>query len=334
MKTALIYGIFYFASLPLIVKSFEFAGGQLRQRFTPQLRFNQNQKVNLTKQSYLSKAREALSFIFKMDTRKSYNIPNKAIVGNVYLVGFILSIVSAFSGTVVLLFVSLLFPFITVGIARIIFSPIKKEREIVLDKIHSLKRDRMGLKEKGKGADFSLTPKNSEFEVLAWDTDFVSPTKLRLFLPTNFDPISEGAFLEQFNVYLSKGSAKWAPDRTDPKDRGWNYGAGHVTLMRMPPLPLRAPWNERYLLNDNIAWSYFPLALGVENGVKITNEETGQDEYVLGFDVAGDQRKKKGVQVGEEVVMAPQVLIAGSTGGGKSLSVDTIVPTVVDKDEE
>ena len=328
MKTALIFIVIYLLSLPVLVKGSTFLLRKIMSRFISPAQQKQNMRNSEPKETYFMKAKPALSFLLKLDNRKTIGIKNKVLIILIYVAGLLISAIAGFTGILPLLIVSIAFPFIAVSVARILYSPIRKSRETVLDKIYSLKRDRMGLKEKGVGLQ-SISPSNSEFEVLDWDEDFVSPTRIRLFIPTNFDPMGESAFLEQFNVYLSKGSAKWAPDRTDPDDMGWNYNAGHVTIRRMPPLPKKAIWSEKYLLNDSMAWSFFPLALGVENGVKLYNEETGKDDYVLGFDVSGDERKIKDVQVGAEVVQAPQILIAGGTGGGKSLSVDTIIPTVV-----
>lgn len=325
IQKLLIFIVIYLLSLPLIVTLTPFIFKQILNRIRRSSRQRTQVRNEEIKESYLRKAKPALKFVLKLDQRQTFKIKNKFIIIGLYLLGIALSVISAVINIPLLLLFAIILPFVCVASARIMFSPIKKGRESVLDKIYSLKRDRMGLVNKGRDAGSM----DSEFEVLEWDKDYISPLRIKLFLPTSFDPIGEEAFMAQFNVPLSKGSAKWAADRTDPEDAGWNYNAGHVTIMRMPPLPSRAAWNEHYLLNDKIAWSFFPIALGVENGVKLHNDETGDDEFVLGFDVSGAQTKIKGVQVGAEVAQAPMVLIAGGTGGGKSLSVGTLIPTVV-----
>lgn len=279
----------------------------------------------VAKQGLMSKFREAVNYVVKSDKRTTIGVPNKILVIGIYLVGLVGTVVFGMSEKYGLVVPFLFIPYIAGFVAIGAYAPIKKARTEVFERIYTLKRDRMGTV--GKQTKDVEVNYEDEFKVLEWAEDNVSPLKLQITIPTRFDPLGEAAFLEQFNVFMGAGS-KWAPDRSNPEDAGWNYPAGHVTLMKMPPLPKMALWDEHYLLNDSIAWSFFPLALGVENGVKLHNEETGEDEFVLGFDVAGAQSKMKGVQVGNEVVQAPMVLVAGGTGGGKSLSVDTQVPTI------
>lgn len=277
-------------------------------------------------QSLMNKISQSIGFIMKSDKRTTIGIPNKMLVSLIYLIGLIGAVAFGMMDNLILFALFLIVPFIVFGLAIFLFKPIKDKREALYSRLYSLKRDRMGLIDKVKDGQENYS---SEFEILEWEDDYVSPSKMKLYLPTRFDSLAETSFIEQLNLHFGGGS-KWAPDRSNPEDAGWNYTAGHVTLMHMPPLPTKAMWDEHYLLNDKIAWSFFPLALGVENGVKLYNPETGQDEYVLGYDVAGAQSKMKDVQVGAEVVQAPMVLIAGGTGGGKSLSSTTLVPTVIE----
>ena len=95
-------------------------------------------------------------------------------------------------------------------------------------------------------------------------------------------------------------------------------------------------WDEHYIINENIAWSFFPLGLGVEGGVLLENPETGEMEHVLGLDLNGNQvklAKKKGLTIGNELVRSPQTLVGGQTGGGKALSLDTEILILQDGNE-
>lgn len=296
------------------------------------------------KQSFFSKFFEAFKFELKEDKRKTSlsfkkdskeknsGIPNKAIVLSLFIGGYVLAIGSVLLSNILLLIVGILFHIITWFVTIALYKPIKNERNDFFERLYSLKRDNMGLtgdKPKDNAIDYK-----KEFEILEWGTNHVTPKRIRIYIPTRFDSIGSESFLEKFNLFFAAGST-WAPDRSDPNDAGWNFPAGHVTLMRMKPLPKTAAWSEKYLLNDNIAWSFFPIALGSQNGVKLVDDD-GNEEFVLGFDVAGAQSKlakKKGLQIGNELVAAPMVLIAGGTGGGKSLSLDTIVPTVKTDEE-
>ena len=59
-----------------------------------------------------------------------------------------------------------------------------------------------------------------------------------------------------------------------------------------------------------------------------TNPETGEIENVLGFDLSGEQgkvAKKAGYKMSPKITTSPMVFIGGGTGGGKSLTTDTIV---------
>lgn len=273
-----------------------------------------------------SKISEALKFVLKLDKRKSLGIPNRAILVVIYIIGLIPTLFFAYSENYAMMALFLLTPYWAYAFAITVYRPIKNDREELYLRLYTLKQSRMGLYNKGKK---DVVDYNAEFQILEWEDDYISPSKLTLKIPPTFDSLAIEGFLEQFNVHFGNGSA-WVADRSDPKVPGWDFNRGVATLVHTPPLPKMALWSDLYIKHENIAWSFFPIALGTENGVRITNPETGEDEYVLGFDVFGDQAKmaKKGVQVGGEITQSPQVLIAGGTGGGKSLQVDTLVPTL------
>lgn len=88
------------------------------------------------------------------------------------------------------------------------------------------------------------------------------------------------------------------------------------------PLPRIAMWDPKYLENDLIQWSFFPLGLASKWGVPIPNEETGEVDRVVGFDVNGTQGKfmdKNGIPKNSDIMPSPHAILAGVTGGGKSV---------------
>lgn len=283
------------------------------------------------KKSLISKVNEALKFTLLKDKRTTVGIPNKLIVIIIYLIGLGGVVAGVMAENMTLSLSMFIFPFLTWIAATFLYRPIKNKREVLYERLHSLKAGRMGLVDKVRKDGF--VDYNKEFQIIEWEDNYITPKKIMITIPTKFDELSIPNFMEQFNLHFGAGT-KFAPDRST-ENPGWNFTEGQVILVRTPPLPKRAEWDEEYLFNDDIAWSFFPMALGSENGVKITDNE-GKEKFVLGFDLAGEQAKmakKKGVQIGEEVVLAPQVLIAGGTGGGKALSSDTPIITVKVEDE-
>lgn len=167
--------------------------------------------------------------------------------------------------------------------------------------------------------------------VMKWH-DTVKPEIVRFNVPATFNADGSERFLQQFNQTFGNESTFVPMIDKDKKIFGWEFDKGYVTIKENPPLPKRAEWSEKYVLDDRIAWSFFPLALGIENGVELIDPETGEKENVLGFDVSGlqvDLAKEKGLKIGEEITTSPMALIAGATGGGKALSVNT--PILVKK---
>lgn len=179
----------------------------------------------------------------------------------------------------------------------------------------------------GVGRDAS----NDVVSVLEW-RELIYPQKIRFTVPTSFSEDGQAAFLRLFNQVFGSVSTFVAADEVNEETGevtpGWNYEEGFVTIRAVPPLPRLAPWDAHYIEDPGIAWSFFPLALGVEGGVELPNPETGEVEHVLGFDLSGLQAKvgsKAGHRVGPEIVTSPMVLIAGGTGGGKALSDETLI---------
>lgn len=245
---------------------------------------------------------------FTMSDPRNEPIPFRLIFIFIYLIGAGLSIYSGFSDSWKLLLISMLIAYIAVIFSYATANKIVIERDKVIKRMLDLKGSKMRFVNKEKGA--MVTPE-TEFKILKWDEDLISPTKMHLYMPTDFDILEVDRFLESFNLVFG-GNGQWIADDTDKEYQGFDFNAGVAAIKVSPKLPPIAMWHERYIDPKHIHWSYFPLALGSENGVPIFNEDEGATEHVLGFAVNGGQEKlskKNGVQLGPEITSAPQVLI-------------------------
>lgn len=203
-----------------------------------------------------------------------------------------------------------------------------KHQEYVVKKIYEIAQPKLGLP--------LQDPAGQHVRIRSW-RDYTKPEKVEITVPTNFSDSGEEAFLKQFNQVFGRESA-WVPDM-DGKEvdgkwegpSGWDYEEGKVSLRSVPPLPKRAAWSAHYVLSPAIAWSFFPLALGVENGTTVTHPETGEKEHVLGFDLSGQQgkaAKAAGETMSNTITKSPMVLIGGGTGGGKSIKISEKVAVI------
>lgn len=286
---------------------------------------NQKAKEGLNK-----KASKRIKFTLR-DPRKK-PVPFRIIFFLIYIVGAVISFVGGMTGNWSLLLLSFLFAYGAILFSIITANRIVKEREAVMKRMLELKSSKMKLVNREKGA---LPNPEEEFKVLEWSEDLTSPVKMYIFLPTDFDILQVDGFMESFNLIFGK-NGQWIADDTDEQYGGFDFNAGVAAIRTSTPLPQIAMWHERYLNPKDIHWSFFPLALGAENGVPVYNEELGITEHVLGFAVNGGQEKlskKNGVVIGKEVTSSPQVLVAGGTGGGKSLNSSSKV-LVIDEDSE
>lgn len=256
---------------------------------------------------------------FTMRDPRSSPIPFKLIFLLIYVTGAIMSLYGGFVINAKMLLISIVIAYVSAIFSYITANRIVTERDQVLNRMLELKGSRMKFANRDKG--YIATP-GQEFKVLKWSEDLVSPEKMYLFMPTDFDILEVEGFLESFNLIFG-GNGQWISDHTDKKYDGFDFNAGVAAIRISPKLPNIAMWHERYLNPKDIHWSYFPLALGSENGVPVYNDELGITEHVLGFAVNSGQEKlskKNGVLIGPEITAAPQILVAGGTGGGKSLN--------------
>lgn len=291
------------------IKSYLFGRQRSKTSINAQEKEGLNKKIN-----------KRLSFTVK-DPRKS-PVPFKLIFFLIYGLGAAVSIVGGFSENWSLLAVAIFIAYGAVIFSVITANKIVKARETVMKRMLELKASKMKLVNREKGV--PNRPEN-EFKVLEWGEDLVSPIKMHIYLPTDFDILQVDGFMESFNLIFG-GAGRWVENDSDEDHKGFDFNAGIASLRVTPKLPPIAIWHERYLNPETIHWSYFPLALGSENGVPVYNEELDRTERVLGFAVNSGQNKlasQKGFLIGQEITSSPQVLIAGGTGGGKALDSNT-----------
>lgn len=241
-------------------------------------------------------------------------ITNRMFYLALWIIGLLIVVISSFIGSYVATAIGFFIFYLNVIIAYIRSSKIIKIRDKKIAKMVEIANSKLGQPSKEP---------SEVVNVLEW-RDHIKPDKVEFYIPTSFSNSGEEGFLRHFNQFFGSQTA-WVADDTD-EEPGWDYDEGRVKLRSVPPLPKLAPWDEHYILNEAIAWSFFPIALGVENGVELKNPKNGEVEHVLGFDVSGEQAKvgkKAGVAVSGRITKSPMVFVGGGTGGGKALSVDT-----------
>jgi hypothetical protein len=290
------------------------------ERKMEKARKNKTQPKDLPKRLW-PKWKEHISFTLKDSRPSKLPLSNKGLFLAFIGGGLALSAIGGLVNTPIIALIGyLLWP------TAIVFSirtskPILETRKSVLKRMFEIGASK-GL----------ITSEHSEnptavITVLNWD-DFIKPTKVEYKIRTEFSASGQEGFLQQFNQIFGNETA-WVPtDDPEKGTPGWNYDEGKVTINAVPPLPQMAPWSAHYVLDPGVAWSFFPLALGVENGLEVPNPETGEIENVLGFDLSGEQgkvAKKAGYKMSPKITTSPMVFIGGGTGGGKSLTTDTIV---------
>lgn len=280
------------------------------------------------------KFKKSMSFTMKKDTRPvgKLSISHKLMFWALYTIGFIVSVAGAFasSWTTILIGISLFFVCIMFSLST--GGKLLKQRDKILERIFKTVDFKFMY-----GKEAAENP-SSVINVVEW-RNYIEPEKIEMEIPLSFNDDSRNEFMRHFNQHLSRMSTEaeertWVPaDDHEKGISGWDYGGSKLTVRTVPPLPTKAMFHEDYILNDRCAWSFFPLGLGVEDGVAMKNPENPEEEQnVIGIDVSGEQGKlgsKMGFYVSGKVGTSPQILIGGGTGGGKALSVDTLVPVLV-----
>ena len=255
---------------------------------------------------------------------KEGGLTNKQAVLGLWLLGLAATVGLPMAGLVKFVALGPVLFLLALTLGMVKAHPVLLAREQLYRKMFEIGKGTLGI-----SAEHAENPQ-AVVQVLEW-RDLLAPSKVRFQVPTTFNADSEENFQRQFNQVFGTETT-WVPFN-DPETGkpGWDYAEGLVTLREMPPLPTMAPWDEHYVLDQHVAWSFFPIGLGVENGIEVPNPKTGEMENVLGFDVSGEQAglsKKLGTYCSPTVVTSPMVLIGGGTGGGKALAIDTMVRRV------
>lgn len=279
-------------------------------------------------------ASQRLNFTLKQDTRPlfgKFSITYKWTFVLLWVLGLVITVAGAFIGIWQVTVAGLVWFFVAYGFSQSSAKKILTQREKLMDRIFKTVDFKMSYGKEGEER------RNEVVNIVQWK-DFLSPEKIKIEIPLRFNADAQEEFMRHFNQHLSKMSSEaeeraWVPaDDMEKNTPGWDYGASTLTVRTVPPLPTRADWHEGYVLNDNCAWSFFPLGIGVEDGVQMPNPENPEEMMnIIGVDVSGEQQKlakKKGFYTSSKVTTSPQMLVGGGTGGGKSLSINTLVPVL------
>lgn len=156
-----------------------------------------------------------------------------------------------------------------------------------------------------------------EVDELEWDEED-KPIRMTISIPIGYNSLEQNTFLDKLTIEFGRGR----PWEIDEENGGWNNEIKKAKLYLQKALPEIAMFDERYLLNDMVQWSFFPIGISSRGGVPYTDPETGAEIRIAGCDLNGQQGKfmrKKGLYVGSDLMPAPHILGAGVTGGGKSV---------------
>lgn len=328
MQLTLILAAIYIIVMPIIFRLVAFTHKKLvTQRAMQKAGNNRNQQAKVPKPIWgIWKERITFTMKDKRDAqigKKQVNLQNRQMFFLIWGIGLAAVVLGAFLENWKIYIPSYFIFFFATGFGISASKDILEKREKMFRRMFEIAQSKMGL-----SSEFSENPQQA-IRVLEW-ADPLKPNKVQFDVPTTFGQEGEEGFLRQFNQVFGNETA-WVPfDDAENGVPGWNYEEGTATFRAVPPLPTMAPWDEHYVIGEGVAWSFFPIALGVENGVALPNPQTGEVENVLGFDLSGEQTKigkKAGLTVGPEITTSPMVFVGGGTGGGKSLSVETLIAT-------
>lgn len=257
----------------------------------------------------------------------SSKIQNRQMLLLIWAVGLLTVIVGAFLMNFYVLGAGYIIFFFAAGFGITASKDMIEARKRIMTRLYEIANSKLGI-----GVEHAENP-GAVIRVLEW-SDPLKPAKIEFDVPTTFAQEGEEGFLRQFNQVFGQETT-WVPfDDKETGKPGWNYEDGIATFFAVPPLPTAAAWSEHYVRGEGVSWSFFPIALSVENGLSLPNPETGEVENVLGFDLSGEQvglAKKYGLKIGGEITTSPMVFVGGGTGSGKALSVDTYVKVLDDQ---
>lgn len=318
MATIILFIVLYIVIPPGIFALVKLGKDQLVRSYFKS--FHSTSKSKKQKEGINDKILKRLKFTIRDPRNKP--IPFRIVFIAIYLIGLGVAMYGGFNEETSSLILSIVIAYLAAVFSIASANRLVLERELVMSRMLELKGKKMRFVSKDTVPNLA-----SEIRVKEWSEDLTFPTKMYLYMPTDFDINEIKNFLQSFNLVFGE-QGQWISDATDKKYGGFDFNAGVAALRVASPLPNKAMWHERYLDPKVIHWSYFPLALGSENGVPVYNEELDVTEQVLGFAVNSGQEKlssKNETIIGNEITAAPQVLIAGGTGGGKALASDTKV---------
>lgn len=302
----LVFILLFHITIPL----FSFIGETIKNRMSQ----GKRRLIRQTKDSKIE-----LSFKQRVKLEKNFGLKeySKKKEMKKFYIGIMIfpALISLFN-VYVGIFFAIIFPYIYYLFNH---SKIKQElndRHIMLERMITFKQRKMGL----INSQSNIYDYGSEFQFLEWGED-LKPTKLRIFLPVTFDPLGSTRFIGDFSIAFGRGRP-FELDLEDKECPGWNTDKGVATLKLQEALPTKADWDAHYIENEIVQWSFFPLGISSKGGIPIQNPHTGEIERVVGVDLSGDQRKyceKNGIVVGNDITASPMTLVAGVTGGGKSV---------------
>ena len=106
------------------------------------------------------------------------------------------------------------------------------------------------------------------------------------------------------------------------------HGVIGAASLQTASLPRRAIWEGHHVSSPEVAWSFFPIALGAAGGLELENPASGEVEHLLGVDVVGQQLQMSaavGKKSNGDIATSPHILIGGPTGSGKSIVLRSIL---------
>lgn len=337
MNAIIISAIVYLVVLPLVVRLVAYAQRKLivdkaHERNNAKKPAQQKDAESLPK-PWWGSIKERLGFAFK-DTRgfkfskksEASSMQNRVLFLILFLVGLIAMIAAPLSGVSALYAVGVIFFFVSLAFALLTPSEVLKARKNLVS------RQAEVVESNGLGSTKRNHLPQHSVKVVEW-ADLTTPKKIEIPIPSKFREEGEENFMRHWNQIFGRITT-WVPDYDKENKGGWDYEKGVLTIASVPPLPQVSPFKEEYVLHPAIAGGFFPIGIGISDGIELPDGEGGVIN-LIGFDVRGTQKghgEKNGVKVSSKLGTAtPQVLVAGSTGSGKAMSVNT---SVIVKDED
>ena len=322
--------LLYLVGFPLVVYGFLFAYKQLRVKRA--MRKNQEKKPERRKDpEMLPKPlgpafKEHRKFAFKDVRGVQYSkkkdpmgISNRLLMLIIYVLGLIVAVVGGVMGSASVVALSAVFFFFALFFGLLKARPVIAQRHKIIERQAKIvEANGLGLRTKKHAPSDSVT-------VTQW-VDLVTPAEVEIHIPDDFKDAGQSEFMRHWNQVFGIKRSWVAKVDQETGEGGWDYENNKLTIYAVPPLPQLAKWAEHYVINPNVSWAFFPLGLGVENGLELTNPETNEVEHVIGIDVNGAQsslNKETGTKMSQNITAAPHILVGGGTGGGKAMSADT-----------